>query len=93
MGNDTQFNQDSDGGASRHWDDNFYGNDTIVNKSNYNSNMSDLKYAVFTQGHPSDAAKCKYSVEVLINYIQREYYAGIWVFPAPYENLISVSTI
>ena len=53
--------------AGRHKGSNHYVNVSTINKSNYNSNIADLEDAVFTQKLPSNAAKYKYLVNVLIN--------------------------
>ena len=60
------------GGSARIQGRNCYGNRIAANKLNYKSNIFDLKDDVFTEGCPSDGAKYKDSVKVLINYFQQE---------------------
>ena len=50
-----------------------------MKKPSFKSNVINLKYYVFAQGHPSDATKYEDSMETLANYFQREYSMGIYL--------------
>ena len=49
-----------------------------MNKLSFKRNIIKLEDAIFTQGSPSDAVKYKDLLEILINYVQQEYYTGVY---------------
>ena len=79
MGNVAQLEQDVSNSTSCRRGGYHYKNATTVKKSTFKSNIADRKGAMFTQGGPSDAAKYEDSIEVLINYAQCNYLAGVYL--------------
>ena len=73
MSNETQVKQEGGGGTSCNQGGCRYINETIVNKYTFESNIVEIKDAMFTQGNPHYAENYEDSNDVLTNYIQREY--------------------
>ena len=79
MSNKNQVKQEGYGGAVQRWGGNWYGKASTINKYNYKSNISKIRDVISNQWRPSDASKYEDSVKALIQYVQREYYAGVYL--------------
>ena len=89
MGNETQVNQEGGAGIRQSQTGYHCGNSNTTKKPGFESNIIDLKDAVFAQGHPSDTDKCEYLVKNLINYVQQEYSVGFYLGQAIQERKVS----
>ena len=74
MGEKNQVNQEGGNGTSRTQIRYQYRNSNTTKKLSFK-----IPPIVFNQGRPSDAAKYEDPTKTIINYVKREYYAGVYL--------------
>ena len=79
MGNKEQVNQEGGTGTDQIQTRYRYGNYNTTDKSSFNSNITKVEDAIFTQGLPYDTTKYDESIKTLINYVQGEYSTGVYL--------------
>ena len=93
MGNTTQVNQERVTGTGQSRNMNHYGHSNTTSKPILKINITEIEDAVFTQGFPSDAKKHKDLIETLINYVQQEYSAVVYLRQSIQEGKAKDSTL
>ena len=89
MGNETQVNPEGCTSTGQSRTGFRYGNYKTTEKPSFKRNTTKIKYSIFTQGHPSDAEKYEELIKNLINYVQREYSAGVYLGQSTLEGKVS----
>ena len=73
------MNQEGDTGAGQSQTGYQYSESNTTKKPSFKWNITKLKHYIFKQGHPFDAVKYEEYIKTLINYVQLEYSASVWL--------------